>query len=229
MMPTIKPASNHGRSRTFILSALILAAIMFIGFAKNYYLRAWIGTRPITFMVHLHGLIMTAWVFLFLTQTLLIANGRVDLHRKLGIAGGILASIVVALGCYTIAASILRQLPDANMQRFTHLFLAFDGLSLLLFGGLVVTAMGVRLRPQIHKRLMLMAMVSLLPPAFGRFVAYFISVGVQGTVLMLMCITVGLCVVIDIMRRRRPHPALLWSGALVVAVNIVTYLAQMAE
>jgi hypothetical protein len=228
MSPTRGFADSRG-VRPYFLSALILAAIMFVGFAKNYYLRTWIGTRPITVMVHVHGLIMTAWTVLFVVQTLLVANRRTDLHRKLGIVGAILASIVVALGLYTIAAQILRRHPHINVEGFTALFMAFDGLSLFLFGGLVVTAVRVRLRPQSHKRLMLMAMVSLLPPAFGRFVAYFTRVDVPEIVLGLMCATVGICIFIDAIRHRRLHPALAWSGALVVAINIITYFAQTAD
>jgi hypothetical protein len=108
-------------------------------------------------------------------------------------------------------------------------FVAFDGLSLLLFGGLEIAALGVRLRPQIHKRLMLMALVCLLSPAFGRFVAYFTRVNVFEIVLGLMCTVVAVCVMIDSIRHRRPHPALVWSGALVIAVNLLTYLAQRIE
>jgi hypothetical protein len=226
------PASRLTENRWFVgyfLSGVIVAAIMFAGFAKNFYLRAWIGTRPITVMVHVHGLVMTAWILLFLTQALLIAKRRTDLHRKLGIAGAFLAVVVVALGIYTISNSILRQNPDANPQSFALLYVAFDGLSLLLFGGLVLAALRRRLRPQIHKRLMLMALVSLLPPAFGRFVAYCTRVGVFEIVLGLMCATVSSCIVIDTVRHRRLHPTLVWSGALVIAVNILTLVAQRAE
>jgi hypothetical protein len=228
MLPTTGSADSRG-VRPYFVAALILAGIMFVGFAKNYYFRTWIGTRPITFMVHVHGLIMTAWIVLFVVQTLLVANRRTDLHRKLGIAGTILASIVVALGLYTIAAQIIRRHPHINVERFTTLFVAFDGLSLLLFGGLVVTAVRVRLRPQSHKRLMVMAMVSLLPPAFGRFVAYFTRIDVPEIVLGLMCATIGICVLIDTIRHRRLHPVFAWSGALIVVVNLTTYFAQTAD
>jgi len=77
---------------------------------------------------------------LFLTQTLLIAKRRTDLHRKLGVGGAILAIVVVALGVYTIAGSISRQHLGMNIESFALTFVAFDGLSLLLFGGLVITA-----------------------------------------------------------------------------------------
>jgi len=226
------PAGRLVERRSFFsyfLSGVIISAIMFAGFAKNFYLHAWIGTRPITLMVHVHGLVMTAWILLFLAQTLLVAKRRTDLHRKLGVAGAFLAIAVVTLGIYTISNSILRHHPDANLRLFALLFVAFDGLSLLLFGGLVIAALRLRLRPQVHKRLMLMALVSLLPPALGRFVAYFTRVGVFEVVLGLMCAAVLSCIVFDAVRYRCLHPTLIWSGALVIAVNILTYVAQRAE
>lgn len=58
--------------------------------------------------------------------------------------------------------------------------------------------------------------------------AYFTRVGVWKIVLGLMCATVS-CIVIDAVRHRRLHPTPVWSAALVVAVNILTYFAQMAE
>jgi hypothetical protein len=224
--PSLKSDPNRW---LFVASATAIAAMMFMGFAKNYYLRFWFGTRVISVMVHIHGLIMTAWVVLFLTQTLLVANRRTDLHRKLGLAGASLAIIVVGLGVYTIAGSIARQHLDTTARAYALAFVAFDGLSLLLFGGLVLTALGLRSRPQPHKRLMLMAMISLLPPAFGRFVAYFAPDNEQVIVLLLMCGSVLLCVFIDTLRNRRLHPAFAWSGVLVLLANLLTYFAQILD
>jgi small neutral amino acid transporter SnatA (MarC family) len=228
MIPT--SITENRRFLGYFLSGVIISTIMFVGFAKNFYLRTWIGTRPITAMVHVHGLVMTAWLLVFLSQTILVSKGRTDLHRKLGVIGAVLALVVVALGIYTISNSILRHNPDADLRLSALLFVAFDGLSLLLFGGLVIAALTVRRRSQVHKRLMLIALVSLLPPAFGRLVAYFIRVNVTvfEIVLGLMCTTVAVCVMIDTIRHRRLHPALVWSGALVIAVNLLTYLAQKA-
>jgi hypothetical protein len=219
---------NRTSQRLFIVYAIAISAIMFAGFAKNYYLRAWLGTRTISSMVHVHGLVMTAWVVLFLTQTLLVAKRRTDLHRKLGLAGASLAIIIVGLGLYTISRSIVRQHLDTSARLYALAFLAFDGLSLLLFGGLVLMALRLRSRPQTHKRLMLMAMISLLPPAFGRFVAYFTHDHVNVIVLLLMCTSVLTCVFLDTLRNRRLHPAFAWGGTLVLLADLLTYFAQTA-
>ena len=72
-----------------------LAATMFmavvIGFGRTYYLRAFIPPpefiKPATPLVHLHGLLFSAWIVLFMVQTSLVTAGRRDLHMKLGLTG----------------------------------------------------------------------------------------------------------------------------------------------
>jgi hypothetical protein len=222
--------SAQGETRQlFLASALAIAAIMFVGFAKNFYLRAWLGTRAISPMVHVHGVVMTAWVALFVTQTLLVVRRRTDLHRKLGIGGAFLAIVVVALGIYTIHNSILRHHLAGSAELYALTFVAFDGVSLLLFGALVFIALRLRSRPTMHKRLMLMATISLLPPAYGRAVAYLTHEHVQIWVFALMILSVLLAVSIDTIRHRRLHPAFGWGGGLVLAVDLLTYVAQVAD
>jgi FtsH-binding integral membrane protein len=62
-----------------------------------------------------------------------------------------------------------------------------------------------------------------------RLVAYFTRVDVSEIVLGLMCAAVGICVLIDTTQHRRVHAALAWSGALVVATNVITCLVQTAD
>jgi hypothetical protein len=220
-------AADKQKSRSIYLAAAIgIAVIMFAGFARNYYLRAWIGTRVISFMVHVHGVVMTAWVVLFVTQTLLVAKHRLDLHRKLGIVGAALAAVVFGLGVFTIARSIERHEPGASPQLFMELFVAFDGISLLVFACLVIAGLINRHRRDIHRRLMLVAMISLLPPAFGRLIAYFTHDNVELIVLCLMYACVLSCVVVDGWRHRRMHPAFVAAGLMVIAANQLTYFAQ---
>ena len=85
-------------------------------------------------------------------------------------------------------------------------FVAFDGLSLLLFGGLVALAWSYRFRSAIHRRLMFMAMVALLPPAFGRLVAYLRRDHVDIIVLGLMIVTTLTFVAVDALKKP-PYPA----------------------
>jgi hypothetical protein len=57
-------------------------------------------------LLQVHGLVFSAWLVLFLVQTGLIAAGRVDVHRRLGIAGAILALAKLVLGTLTALRSV---------------------------------------------------------------------------------------------------------------------------
>lgn len=49
-------------------------------------------------IIHVHGAAFSCWMLLLLTQTTLVSAGRVDIHRRLGIAGFLLAWAMVVLG-----------------------------------------------------------------------------------------------------------------------------------
>jgi len=109
---------------------------------------------------------------------------------------------------------------------FMELFVAFDGISLLIFAGLVLAGVLYRRRREIHKRLMLIAMISLLPPAYGRLIANVTHDNVELLVLGMMYASVLSCLLVDAWRHRRVHPAFAIGSALVIAANQLTYFAQ---
>ena len=71
-----------------------LAAVVFAGFAKTYYFRAFSGLPPLAQPAHVHGLIATVWIALHYTQARLVAAHRVDLHRRLGIFAAFVAALL---------------------------------------------------------------------------------------------------------------------------------------
>src|SRR5262245_5961711 len=88
----------NARSRFYPLIAIVLVTFVVIGFSRTYYLRFLSDRPPLNVILHVHGLVFTAWLALFIAQTQLIAARRIDLHMKLGVAGILLAVFVVATG-----------------------------------------------------------------------------------------------------------------------------------
>lgn len=217
--------------RLYLGAALGIAALVFAGFARSYYLRVLFHVRAITPLVHVHGILMSAWVALFLTQALLIARRRAGLHRRLGTAGAVLAPLIVIIGSLTVAAAIQRRFPQADPLRFARIFVAFDGLSLWLFGVLALAALHWRSRSDVHKRLMLCATVALLPPAVGRIAEYMLPGGDWHQVIAAATTSafVVICALVDTLRSRRLHPAMAAGAAAVLAVNLLTQLAQVGD
>jgi hypothetical protein len=209
--------------------AISVTLTVLAGFVPLYTLRILRHDPNLTLLVHAHGFVMAAWIALFLTQTLLIANHRVDLHRRLGTLGAGLALLVLMVAVPTLINAAARKSHDVHSTRFLWMLAAFDGIALLLFAGLVGTGLLLRRRPDYHKRLMLLATLSLLGPAFGRLTAY--ANGLRGDndfgVLLLCAGTVLACVAVDTARSHRLHPAFLWGGASVIAMVVATYLAKL--
>src|SRR4029453_19008110 len=92
------------RERSFYLGmAIALALTVLAGFRPPYYFSFFRGgpTRtfgggPFTPIFHIHAVLFTAWVVLFIVQTSLVATRRVAVHRRLGIARiGLAAALVV--------------------------------------------------------------------------------------------------------------------------------------
>ena len=217
-------------NRLYTGGALAVALLVFAGFARSYYLRAFFANRHLTPLAHLHGILMTGWIALFATQALLISKRRVALHRRLGMAGAALAAVIVIVGSLTVAAAIERRFPGIGPRRFGTIFVEFDGLSLWVFGLLVLAAVDWRSRGDVHKRLMLCATVALLPPAVGRIAEYLLpgsdwdfAIAAATT-----CTVALVCALADTLRSGRVHPAMAWGTASVLAVNLLTRLAQSA-
>jgi hypothetical protein len=204
-------------------------ALCIAGFAHSYYLRAWLSTGVLAPILQLHGLIMTAWIVLFMIQIVLVAKHRIQLHRKLGILGAWLAGLVVGVGGYIIVRDVESQSSGATPGTFWALFVAFDGINLLLFAGFIFIALLMRRRSAVHKRLMLMGTVSLLPPALGRIAIHFVPDEKEPvTKLALIAGCVVLILVIDTMEHHRLHPAFGWGAVLLLTFNYATYLAQIS-
>src|SRR5215471_4950409 len=97
-----KPASALPRRRFdhifFSMTALMMGATVYVGFAPTYYM-AGIFRAPLpSTIIHIHGAAFSCWILLLITQTSLTTAGRVDIHRRLGIIGFGLASVMVILG-----------------------------------------------------------------------------------------------------------------------------------
>src|SRR5262245_31279537 len=93
------------RRRFFFGMAIVCAIAVLWGFGPTFFLRAFITTRDLSWLIKIHGLTFCAWIVLFAVQTLLVAKHRTALHRQLGVAGCVLAVAVVGLGAAVAVAS----------------------------------------------------------------------------------------------------------------------------
>ena len=99
-------------------------------------------------------------------QTQLVRSRRTPLHRRLGQAALPLAIAVWASGIATAVWAARRDLPETGTAATSNLGGTAIGLSLYVL--LVVAAVVLRRRPDWHKRLIVLATIQVLWPAFFR-------------------------------------------------------------
>ena len=196
----------------FYALALIIAATVLLGFAKTYFLAGFFAAKLPSALVHIHGALFTSWIGLLATQIILISLGRVRWHMRLGTVGMFLAPLMVIVGFATLFAAIHRRpaLPLPVLQIIT----AADILTLCIFAGLILWAFLARHDAAAHKRLMLLATITILGPAVGRWPFAFVH-STFGFLAVLDSF-LALLILYDLWTRRSLHRTTVWGLLLTI-------------
>ena len=215
-MRTPDTAGRHGTERyLYPLAGIAAAILVFAGFARTFYLRGFFATPALSDLMWLHGTLNTLWLGLFIVQVTLIANRRPDLHRRVGLfAGFLILAMIVTNVAMAIDAGRRGASPAPGITPL--MFMAVPLVDVVLFTGLVGTGLWNRKRRDVHKRLMLIATLSLMTPGIARIpVASFHAVGLPAF-FGITITAIIICAVIDTIIHHRLHPAFAWGGGLVI-------------
>jgi len=154
--------------RLFLFTAILFPVVVVVGFGPTYYLKFAFGNPPLpSFLVHAHGIAMTVWIALFITQVYLISSKRIKVHQRLGILGVALAPVIIALGVMTGVASAARGFGVPGIPPLSFLIVPLG--DVFVFAILFAAAIYYRRKAANHKRLILLTVLNFLPPALGRF------------------------------------------------------------
>ncbi len=204
------------RSRFYPIIAIALAILIVLGFSRTYYLRFLFDQPPLTILIHLHALVFTAWLLLFIVQTRFIAANNLRAHKKLGVAGAVLAAFVFLIGLISPFATMYPPVPrPAGLNALQ--FLAIPLFSIGLFGLFVVLGLSYRRRSAFHKRFMLLAMISVLGPPVARLIRFFgfgehfVLIQASVAAFFILC-----ALVYDAVKHRLLHPVFAIGGVLLV-------------
>ncbi len=208
--------------RTFYTWAAVVAAlVVFAGFARTYYLKGAFGTPDLSTLKHLHGFVMTAWFTIFLVQVRLVATGRTRIHRKLGVAGAVVAVLVLVVGT---ATALIAAKNGATPGPPPLVFLAIPLGDMLVFLALVSAALLYRKRPEYHKRLMLLASLGILTAAIARIPLDFLQAGGLPAFFATTDVLILAFAAADTVKNRRLHPAMLAGVLVIVGSQVARFL-----
>ena len=226
--PALVGATRAASDRRFYAGmAWLLVVVAIAGFAPRS-VAIIQGIMPMPpLVVHLHAAVMASWVSLLAVQATLALGGRIDLHRKWGMASLLVGPLVLIM---LIAITISRQNaaygtpagPIVNNILFVQIR------AIVLFPLFFVWALRARVGdPQTHKRMMLLATLMLLDAAiarmtwlpFNQFPRDYLAIH-----LYLLALVVP-ALVYDLIRLRRIHRAWLWGLALMLPWVVATDFA----
>jgi hypothetical protein len=174
-----------------------------------------------SFLLHVHGIVFSVWVTVFLVQTLLITRGARRLHQRLGwVAVGVAVTMVIL-----VVAAMMEQLRRVGGFPPPPLALALSVFDIIVFAILVSTAaVFYRKQSDWHKRLMLSATILLLGAPMFRVVIHYVGITAMSKVGIVSTLLVDAfflpCFAYDLVTRRRVHPAYLVALVLIVLDQI---------
>lgn len=211
-------ATAKGRSgySFYVAIAVALAITVFIGFAPTFYLKAFAATPSLSPLVWAHGLLFTGWIVLLITQATLVAKGRVTVHMRLGMFGVALALAMVVVGLLTtISAARLGHVPPGAPPPLV--FMAIPFFTIVEFAILFGAAVALRGNSQAHKRLMLLATITIATAAVARLPLPF--AGTPPGFFAISDLFILVCVIHDWRAHGRVHPVYAWVGSLLVILQ----------
>jgi hypothetical protein len=223
--PPARAVSQQSRdNRFYLIMAIASSALVFLGFARSYYLKSYFGTPPLRSLVHLHGMVFTAWMIFFVLQTALIASNRRALHRRLGYAGGVLACAMIVLGL--LVAFSAERLGHGNPLADPETVFLISLGDILTFALFVRAGFLWRHNRGTHQRFMLLAVVAgLLSAAIPRLPlvgGHPAAMGITG----LAFLFAG--PIYDFIVRRRVHPAYIGGCLFALATFVPIRIALAA-
>jgi hypothetical protein len=202
----------------FSVMAGIILVLVLVGFARTYFLAGMFAAHLPAPIIHIHGAAFTLWILLFITQISLVTAGRIDIHRKLGLAGFGLACLMVVLGFLAATNALSRNMKPPQFPFDASTFYAIPLGDMFIFAVLIFFAYRARINPAAHKRLILLATITMMDAPTGRppFAVitgrpHMDSIFVWGLVLLLAGY--------DLWATRKLHKATIWGGLFLIVVE----------
>ena len=203
----------------FSAAALLMLLTVFVGFARTYFLAGVFRSPLPSLIIHIHGAAFTAWILLLVTQTSLVATGRTDIHRRLGIAGFLLGCLMVILGVMASTDSLIRHSGQVDpFGRDPQAFYLVPMSDMLLFATFIYFAFRNRRDSPAHKRYIYIATAALMIAAIARWPLAFVSRNVLVASLVSDVFLLFL-IAYDLWSTRKIHRATLWAGAFLIFVE----------
>jgi hypothetical protein len=214
---TVRPAIplTWATIRIYIPVAFVTILIALAGFWPTYFGPLLAGTVKKVPVIHVHAAVFMGWLMLVGTQAFLAATGRIALHMKVGRIGMSYGVFLILVGLITAFTQFAVRVEADNLEEAEgRLFPAlFD---MIVFAPVLAAAWYCRRKPEIHKRLIVVATTMLLIAAVHRMVFLGGRPPPLPQLLLVWLSPIFLGMAYDFLKRRLVHPIYLLGIAVVL-------------
>lgn len=202
--------------------SLLIVAVIAYGFSFTIGKNLLHPAIPRPWMLYIHATVFSSWLVFFVLQPILVRSRKVQWHRCLGWFGVVLGTLIPIVGVST--AVVMGRFDTVSLHATdAESFLIVPLFDMICFTSTFPLAVYWRKKPELHRRLMLVATCALTAAAFGRFPerilpGYLLYVGVDLLIL--------LGVARDLIVNRTVHRVYLFVLPLfILGQTTVTYIA----
>ena len=154
----------------YLCFSCLVAAVVVYGFSETIGANLLRAAIPRPLILWVHAFVFSGWVVLFIVQTALIRTRQVRWHRRVGVVVMLLGATIPVIG---VATSLEMTRFDVDHGFFDAVegaaFLSIPFNDVIFFTGALAAAFWWRRRPEVHRRMTLLATCLLTPAAFARF------------------------------------------------------------
>ena len=212
-LPSSRAFSRFRRRRPkpsiYVPIALLMIIMSIVGFWPQYFKAALTGAfepQVRFWMIHLHAGLFLGWLFLFLSQAVLVWQGRSDIHFKMGSRIAVYGYVAAAVGTYGGFVLAARRLEMGGTFDSAAAFLFLPLSDMVVFVALLWLAVHYRRLPEIHKRLMVLATMALGLVGLGRFIRRVPVLAEQPILAVLLTVSpILIGIAYDLITRRKLH------------------------
>jgi hypothetical protein len=197
--------------------AMLLCLIVFIGFFRTFFGAGFVRAPLPNALLRVHGIVFTGWMLLLVTQAALVSTRRVAWHRTLGIVAFGLPPLMIGLGVIAAIDALGRKVSIGPLDPATSLALPL--VNLVAFAVVIAAAWKARRLPDAHKRLVVLATISLSTAALGRIPWAQLDLSPAAGPVIGLAALILLLVAYDVLSLRRVHRSTMWAAPLVFAAG----------
>jgi hypothetical protein len=226
MSLTVTTAVRSQHRTFFAFTSLLIALIAVVGFWPTYFGPLVSGTLVQPLVIHFHVVVFTGWLVLFFAQAVLAGTRRVAWHIRIGRVGIAYGFLLIGVGLSTGVIRAAARPFGGPAER-----LLLSALADMVMFGAFFGAVIFRRKPQLHKRLITVAAVTLLVAAVARM-SFFLPGPPFGRPIgfMIWCLPILIAMVYDFRQHRVVHLVYMLGFATLVVRRLgVPYIADTPQ